>query len=103
MSEPRISADEVRHVASLSRLNFSEEELVAMTSELDQILDTVSEMMTVPIEGLEATLGVGGTANRFREDVVAATLPRSEALSNAPCQRDGLFEIPRILSKRTLD
>jgi aspartyl-tRNA(Asn)/glutamyl-tRNA(Gln) amidotransferase subunit C len=66
---------------------------------MEAILETVSRLQQVPVEGLEATLGVGAYANRFREDVVAPTLPREQALANAPAQRDGCFEIVRILSK----
>ena len=63
------------------------------------ILDKVSNLEKVPIDGLEATLSVGAYANRFREDQIGECLPREHALQNAAAFRDGHFEIPRILSK----
>ena len=99
MSESHITLERARHVAALSKLHFEEHELQSLTSEMEAILQTVSKLESVPVEGLEATLSVGAYANRFREDEVTATLPAEEALANAPAQRDGCFEIVRILSK----
>ncbi len=98
-SEHRISLDETRHVARLSKLDYSEAELKELNLEMSRILDTVSKLDNVPVEGLEATLAVGAYANRFREDQVGECLPREKALANAPSSRDGSFEIPRIISK----
>lgn len=99
MSERRISLEETRHVAGLSKLHFEQDELESLNAEMEAILETVSQLQRVPVDGLEATLSVGAYANRFREDKVSATMPSSEALANAPAQRDGCFEIVRILSK----
>jgi aspartyl-tRNA(Asn)/glutamyl-tRNA(Gln) amidotransferase subunit C len=99
MSEMRISLEETRHVAKLAKLHFEEDELQSLNAEMGAILEKVSQLQRVPVEGLEATLSVGAYANRFREDRVAPTMPSSEALANAPAQRDGCFEIVRILSK----
>lgn len=99
MSESRISLAETRHVAALSKLHFEEDELESLNAEMAAILETVSLMQRVPLDGLEATLGVGSYANRFREDQTAPTLAVGDALSNAPAHRDGCFEIVRILSK----
>lgn len=98
-SNSRISLDETRHVAKLSKLEYSEAELKTLNQEMSQILDTVSKLDNVPIDGLEATLAVGAYANRFRDDTPLEGLSREKALSNAPCARDGCFEITRILSK----
>ena len=98
-SKTRITVEETRHVALLSKLEFSEPELLEINREMEQILGTVSKMSEVPVDGLEATLAVGAYSNRFREDQVAETLPREQALANAPKLRDGHFEIPRILSR----
>lgn len=99
MSDLRITLDETRHVANLSKLDYSEAELLELNQEMSRILDTVSKLDRVPVEGLEATLAVGAYANRFRDDVPGTCLDRDLALQNAPVARDGCFEITRILSK----
>lgn len=97
--ESRISLEETRHVAKLSKLDYSEEELKVLNLEMGRILDTVSKLDNVPVDGLEATLAVGAYANRFREDTPTRSIDREKGLQNAPCARDGSFEITRILSK----
>ena len=100
MSETHITLEQARHVASLSKLFFTEEQLQNLTAEMEAILGTVSKLSRVPVDGLEATLSVGAYANRFRTDEIRPSMPVEEALANAPSQRDGSFEIVRILSKK---
>ena len=97
-SNSQISLEETRHVAGLSKLEYSEQELAELNGEMSRILETVSKLDNVPVDGLEATLAVGAYANRFREDP-GACLDRELALQNAPDARDGCFEITRIISK----
>jgi aspartyl-tRNA(Asn)/glutamyl-tRNA(Gln) amidotransferase subunit C len=97
-SDKPITLEETRHVANLSKLEFSEQELVELNQDMCRILETVAKLDNVPVEGLEATLAVGAYANRFREDEPAESLSREAALQNAPAHRDGCFEITRILS-----
>lgn len=98
-SESRISLEETRHVAKLSKLEYSEQELSELNQEMDRILDTVSKLDNVPVDGLEATLAVGAYANRFRQDEIGECLPREHSLANAPSANNGSFEITRIISK----
>lgn len=99
MSDKSLSLEQTRHVAKLSKLEYSEEELLELNREMARILESVTRLDGVPTDGLEATLAVGAYANRFREDVTAPGLPREAVLQNAPCQRDGCFEITRIISR----
>ena len=61
-SEHRISLDETRHVARLSKLDYSEAELKELNLEMSRILDTVSKLDNVPVEGLEAPFGIAEVA-----------------------------------------
>lgn len=99
MSDSHITLEQARHVAELSKLYFSPDQLQGLTAEMEAILETVSKLSRVPVDGLEATLSVGAYANRFRPDEIGPSMPVVEALANAPAQRDGSFEIVRILSK----
>jgi len=95
----KLSLEETRHVANLSKLEYSEEELLELNEEMSRILDTVSRLDNVPVDGLEATLAVGAYANRFRADESGECLDPESALQNAPQTRDGCFEITRIIAK----
>lgn len=96
-----IAIEDTQKVAELAKLCFSEHELVQLNREMRVILEHVSSLQNVSTEGLEATLSVGVHSNIFREDVEQLSMSREDALMNAPAQRNGCFEIVRILPKVT--
>ncbi|MCF8056085.1 MAG: Asp-tRNA(Asn)/Glu-tRNA(Gln) amidotransferase subunit GatC [Desulfocapsa sp.] len=92
-----ISREEVEHVASLSRLNLSEEELVRMTGQLDTILSYVAKLDELDTRGVAPTTHAFSNQNAFREDEVQESLPRDEALANGPKQNGEAFVVPKII------
>ncbi len=93
----RITIEEVEHVADLARLEFSSQEKEQFTKELDEILELVSQLEDLDTTGVEPAYNVLELQNVFREDEVKASLPRDEALSNAPESENGAFVVPRII------
>ncbi len=92
-----ITRQEVEHVAYLSRLALSEEELQKFAAQLDAILGYVAKLKELDTEGVEPMVhGIEGQ-ERVRQDVVGESLPRKEALQNAPDTADGCFKVPRII------
>ena len=98
-----ISADQVRWVATLARLELSEDDLPRMTAQLSAILDYVDQLRQVPTDGVEPLAHPLPVHNVFREDEPAPSLPVAEALANAPARRDdpatggGFFAVPAVL------
>jgi aspartyl-tRNA(Asn)/glutamyl-tRNA(Gln) amidotransferase subunit C len=93
-----ISDDDVRHVAKLARLHLDSDETARMTAELAKILehiDKISELGT-DMAGVEATAHVLDVTNVTRADKVRPSLPRDEALRNAPAVSDDCFRVPRM-------
>ncbi len=93
----KITKQEVEHVASLARLNLSEEELERMTGQLDTILSYVAKLDELDTDGVAPTTHAFSINNAFREDVVQDSLPREEALANAPLHNGEAFVVPRII------
>jgi len=92
-----ISRDEVEKVALLARLALSQAELDTMTVQLSEILgyvDLLSEVNTDRVEPMAHALDV---ADVFRDDCVAPSLPREEALANAPARDDECYRVPAVL------
>ena len=84
-------------VAVLARLSFTDEEKVAMTGTLNDILgyfDKLSELDTEQVEPLAHILPV---QNVMREDVVRPSLGQEIALANAPRKERGHFVIPKVI------
>lgn len=95
-----ISREDVAHVAKLARLEVNEEEQATFARQLSAILTYIDQLKQVDTAGVEPTATVLPTDNVFRDDVVRASLPREQALANAPDQVDGFFRVPKILEDR---
>lgn len=92
-----LSADEVRKLALLARLELSEGEVASVAPQLESILafvEQLSELDTTDVEPMTTALDVD---NRWREDRQFDNLSNDEALANAPSQSEGCFLVPPVL------
>jgi aspartyl-tRNA(Asn)/glutamyl-tRNA(Gln) amidotransferase subunit C len=87
----------VDHVARLARLDLSEEERVRMQAELTTILDHVTRIQSLDLDGVEPTDHTVPLRNVMRTDEVKPSLSQEDALANAPAAEDGRFMVPRIV------
>ena len=97
MSEPKITLAEVRRVASLARLTMSEDDLRRMQTDMDAILGYMAELDELDVSSIEPTFHAVPMALPLRDDVVVPSLPRDEALSQAPLAEAGGFAVPKVL------
>jgi len=89
-----IEREQVLHVAKLSRLRLSDEEVSRLEGELSSILDHVDRLAEIDIEGVEPTSHVVPLENVLRDDEPRPSLEREVALSQAPDPHDGAFRVP---------
>ena len=94
-----ISREEVAHLARLSRLAVTEEELDQFAGQLDVILQSVARVGEVAADDIPPTSHSVPLTNVYRDDVVTPCLTQDEALSGAPDAADGRFRVPRILDE----
>lgn len=97
MSE--ISRDEVAHLAMLSRLALSEEEIALFAEQIDEIVGAVAAVQQVDTEGVEPMSHPHSIATSMRDDVLVPTLTAEQALDQAPASEDGRFMVPQILGE----
>ena len=95
----KITLQEVEHVTRLARLALPKEEMEQMRSQLDRILGYIEKLNQLDTTGVEPTSHVIPMTNVFREDALVPSLPREEALANAPDRREGFFQVPRIIEQ----
>ena len=93
-----LSAEDVRRIAELARLDLTADEVELFTRQLAGILDYVEQIRALDTTGVAPTSHV---MNRpvERDDVPVAPLERSAALANAPdaALEAGLFKVPRVM------
>jgi len=97
MTEKKITISDVEKVARLARLGLSSDEKERLGDQLNDILvyiDKLDELDTTDIEPLAHILPL---KNVLREDRVREGLTQSEALKNAPEEKDGLFKVPLVI------
>jgi len=92
-----LSRDDVEHVALLSRLHFSEEELTQFTAQLNDILGHFAALQEADTSHISATTHVVPMVNVLRDDNRRPSLDPDAALANAPERVDDLYKVPRVV------
>ncbi|MCX8069928.1 MAG: Asp-tRNA(Asn)/Glu-tRNA(Gln) amidotransferase subunit GatC [Thermodesulfovibrionales bacterium] len=92
-----ITDNETRHIAHLSRLEFSEEEIKLMGLQLNKILEFINKLNEIDTKDVEPTSHILELHNVFREDEIVESIGTDVALSNAPDRNDSFFRVPKII------
>ena len=95
----RLTRDEVAHLAHLSRLAVTDEELDLFAGQLGAVLDAVAQVGRANVADVPPTTHAVPMTNVFREDVARPSLPRDSVLAGAPAAEDGRIRVPRILGE----
>jgi len=93
----RVTVQDVEKIAELAKLSVTEDEKVEFRKRLDEMLDYVDQLNTLNTEGIEPTFFVQHGTEGSREDRISESLPRDEALRNAPAHTLGFFRVPKII------
>jgi aspartyl-tRNA(Asn)/glutamyl-tRNA(Gln) amidotransferase subunit C len=96
---PSITRADVAHLARLSRLALTDDELDQMASQLEVIINSVARVSEVAAADVPPTSHSVPLTNVFRADVVVPCLSPEEALAGAPAAEDQRFRVPRILDE----
>jgi aspartyl-tRNA(Asn)/glutamyl-tRNA(Gln) amidotransferase subunit C len=92
-----ITRNEVLHLAKLANLEFNEDEIDRFTRQISSILDYVARLNELDTSAIEPTASIESGSLALREDVLALSIPRMEALANAP-ESDGIhFKVPKVI------
>ncbi|CAN5534962.1 Asp-tRNA(Asn)/Glu-tRNA(Gln) amidotransferase subunit GatC [soil metagenome] len=97
MSE--ITPDVVAHLANLSRIALTPEEIEKLTGELGAIVDSVAKVSEVATPDVVATSHPIRLVNVFRPDVPGETLTTEQALAGAPEHDGSRFKVSAILGE----
>lgn len=92
-----IFKEEIEHIASLARLYLSEEEKELFGSQLSSILDYIGKLNELDTKDIEPTSHVLPLSNVMRDDIPRPSIPRKDALMNAPDRTNKFFRVPKII------
>ena len=93
-----ITTTDVRHLAQLSNLQLSDEEVESLRGDLQNILGYVEQLSELDTTGVEPTYQVTGLENVWRDDKVdAGEVGREQLLALAPEQMSSSVKVPQVL------
>ena len=88
----------VKHVALLSRLELSTDELDLYSRQLTDILSYISKLNELDVKNTQPTSHVlTSLVNVDRPDVLKQSLGVEDALANAPDKEGDFFKIPKVI------
>ena len=94
----KITANDVRKVAQLARLELPEDQIGIYTSQLEKILGYVAQLESVQTDDVQPTTRAVEVTNVVREDLSLETTIREELLDQAPQREGDFFRVPKLLS-----
>lgn len=92
-----ISRDDVRRVAALARLRFSDEEEARMAEEMSRILEYVDTLDEVDTAGVPPMSHPLDLENVTRPDDVKQRIDSEQALAPAPDAADDYIRVPKVV------
>jgi len=93
-----IKREDILHLASLSNLSLSDEEVESLGKDLQDIIKYISQLDELDTKNVEPTYQVFEMENVWRDDeVVDQGVSREELLALSEKSRDNQIEVPKVL------
>lgn len=92
-----LTADQIRQVAHLARLELKPEQVDQYARELSNILDMVSQLAGTDTAGTEPMAHPLDMSQRLRPDAVTERNQREEFQAHAPAVKHGLYIVPKVI------
>ena len=90
---------DVKKIAELARLEFSDSELENYTVEMNKILGYMEKLNELDTSNVEPLSHPIENSNVFRDDQIKKSTDREEALKNAPDNTSEHFKVPKVISQ----
>ena len=91
---PSINVD---NVATLAKLNLTDEEKAVMEREMQEIIAFANQLDEIDTTGIPVTAHIMPIENVFRKDVHVTLFTREQLLGNAPQKQDGVIFVPQVV------
>ena len=87
----------VDYLAQLARLALTPEEKAKFAAQLSDVLHHIERLSEVDVSGVEPTAHAFSVENVWDADVPRAGLSVTDALRNAPAQREHMISVPKVV------
>jgi aspartyl-tRNA(Asn)/glutamyl-tRNA(Gln) amidotransferase subunit C len=92
-----LTADDVKKIAHLARLNMSQADITLYTEQLSNILNFVEQMNQADTTGIDAVAHSLDFTQRLRSDQISESNQREAFQVIAPLVEAGLYLVPKVI------
>lgn len=93
-----INCEIIKHLADLSNFSVSEAESKSLEKDLSEILNYISQLDEIDVEGVEPTYQVFEMENVWRADeILPQDATREQLLALSKEQKDNQVKVPKVL------
>lgn len=89
----------VRHIATLSRLQLTEEEEESARRDLSRILEYMDKLNELDTTGVEPTFAAPRAVENLRADEAKPSYPNEALMANAPESEGGAYKVPNVVEE----
>ncbi len=93
----KVSEEEVKHIAGLARLKFTDEEITKYTKDLAGIVEFAEQLNEIDVTDIKPTAHILNIHNVFRKDEIGKSYDREKLLQNAPTKAAGCISVPKVV------
>ncbi len=96
---------DVKKIAALARLDFTEDELKVLNTQFQAILEYISQIDEMDLDAVEPMASPLPGPQRLRPDTLASDVSgtpeatQGRAVANAPKSKDGYFVVPKVIEQ----
>lgn len=89
----------VYKVADLARIEIKDNEVDALTGEMNKILTFMEKLNELDTEHVKPLVYMNEQSNNWREDVAKNEISTTEGLKNSAVHNESFFFVPKIIEK----
>jgi aspartyl-tRNA(Asn)/glutamyl-tRNA(Gln) amidotransferase subunit C len=93
----RITADEVRRIARLARLELGDEEALRLAKQIGDVLEHFASLADLDVDAVPPTSHAIPVPFPERDDRPLPSLPSETAMALAPDAEDGCYRVPKVV------
>lgn len=94
----QISREDVQHLAQLSNMTLSDDEVANLQTDITNILGYINQLGELDTSGVEPTYLVSDLENVWRDDeIIDDGISRAALLNLAPDTADHQVKVPKVL------
>ena len=97
----KISEQEVKKIAELSRLSLSSDELKKRTEDMNNIIHYMDILNEIDTDNVEELYNVHDMNNTLRDDSFEESLDKKDVLKNSPRSNEDYIEVPLTVKKES--